>query len=115
MKNTRLFLTMILALVAFNVAEATDYIRYVSKTQGSYNNDGTTWAKAKVNVQDAINDIKDQVGEGDRGFVFVEAGTYKPTQSVPGSGTSTLYMSIQIPAGIQVYGGFNGRECSRYC
>ena len=110
MKSNRLLLTVILALSSLSVAQATDYIRYVSKTKGAYNNDGTSWISSKVNVQDAINDMASKLEEGDRGYVFVEAGTYKPTQSVAGSGSSTLYMSIQIPAGISVYGGFEGTE-----
>ena len=110
MKTNRLLVTAMLVIASLNVAQAADYIRYVSKTKGAFNNDGTTWASAKVNVQDAINDIANKLGEGDRGYVFVEAGTYKPTQSVAGAGSSTLYMSIQIPAGVSVYGGFLGNE-----
>jgi len=112
MKATRYILSVILALAVSNTVQATDYIRYVSKKLGSYNNDGTSWKTAKVNVQDAINDIKDQMdlGAGDRGFIFVDEGSYKPTQSVAGANSSTLYMSIQIPAGVRVYGGFKGEE-----
>ena len=106
----RLFLTILSVAASLNMVQATDYIRYVSKTKGAYNNDGTSWTSAKVNVQDAINDLQSKLENGDRGYVFVEAGTYKPTQSVAGTGSSTLYMSIQIPAGISVYGGFLGTE-----
>ncbi len=110
MKATRYILSIMLALAVPTAVQATDYIRYVSKKLGSYNNDGTSWKTSKVNVQDAINDIKDEIGEGDRGFVFVDEGSYKPTQSVAGASSSTLYMSIQIPAGVRVYGGFTGVE-----
>ncbi|MCR5361061.1 MAG: hypothetical protein K6E73_03505 [Bacteroidales bacterium] len=111
MKPNRLLLTAILSIAALSEAVATDYIRYVSKSQGAYNNSGTSWSTAKMNVQDAINDIKDKIESGDRGYIFVDAGTYKPTQAISGSGSSsTLYMSIQIPAGISVYGGFAGNE-----
>jgi len=110
MKATRYLLSIMIALAVTNTVQATDYIRYVSKKLGSYNNDGTSWQTSKVNVQDAINDIKDKIGEGDRGFVFVDEGFYKPTQSVAGTSSSTLYMSIQIPAGVRVYGGFTGEE-----
>ncbi|MBE6331336.1 MAG: hypothetical protein E7070_03380 [Bacteroidales bacterium] len=111
MKPNRLLLTAILSIAALSEAVATDYIRYVSKSQGAYNNSGTSWSTAKMNVQDAINDIKDKIESGDRGYIFVDAGTYRPTQAISGSGSSsTLYMSIQIPAGISVYGGFAGNE-----
>lgn len=111
MKSNRLFLTAMLSLASLSAVQATDYIRYVSKRQGAYNNSGLSWSTAKMNVQDAINDIKDKLDAGDRGYIFVDAGTYKPTQAIAGTGSSsTLYMSIQIPAGISVYGGFSGTE-----
>lgn len=100
-----LLLTAILALVSMTAVKAEDHIRYVSNS-GKYNQDGTSWATAKVNVQDAINDVKKNMKDGDRGYVFVAEGTYRPTQALPGSNGSTLYMSIQIPSGISVYGGF---------
>ena len=110
MNANRIFLTIATVLVSVSGAEATDYIRYVSKEHGAYNNDGTSWTNAKINVQDAINDIKDKLEAGDRGYIFVQEGLYRPTQAVPGSNGSTLYMSIQIPAGMSVYGGFAGNE-----
>lgn len=110
MKANRLFLTAIWVLTSLTGVEAKDYIRYVSQSKGAFNKDGLSWENAKANVQDAINDIKDKLEPGDHGYVFVEAGTYKPTQSIANNSGSTLYMSIQIPSGVAVYGGFAGTE-----
>lgn len=109
MKANRLFLTAIWVLSSVTGVEAKDYIRYVKPT-GVYDNDGSSWSTAKGNVQDAINDIQTVIQAGDHGYVFVAAGTYTPTRSTDPSEGSALYMSIQIPAGIQVYGGFAGTE-----
>jgi len=81
-------------------------VRYVSKT-GKYTNDGRSWATAKNNVQDAINDLADShlIGE-----VWVAEGTYKPTESTESSGGSTQYLAFKIPEGITVRGGFSGNE-----
>ena len=62
----------------------TDTIRYVNIKTGKYANDGKTWATAKDNVQDAINDLYN----------------YMQTQNV-------LSTSFKIYDGIHVYGGFN--------
>lgn len=99
---------LLLLLLAVTQAGAQN-IRYVSK-KGAYANDGKSWSTAKINVQDAINDLVDN---GLTGEVWVAAGTYTPTESTESSGGSTLYMSFKIPAGIRVYGGFAGTEASK--
>jgi len=73
--------------------------------KGAYKNDGKSWATAKENIQDAINDL---VANKLTGEVWVAEGTYSPTESTEASGGSTLYMSFKIPAGITVRGGFKG-------
>ncbi len=79
-------------------------IRYVSQN-GKYGHDGLSWATAKNNVQDAINDLVDK---GLQGEVWVAQGTYSPTESTEKTGGSTLYMSFKVPAGIVLRGGFHG-------
>lgn len=108
----RRILAGILFLSMVGGATASDYVRYVSASKGAYSYDGTSWASAKKNVQDAINDLVDNLNlaNGDHGYVFIEAGTYTPTESTEAIGGSTLYMSFKIPAGISVYGGFAGNE-----
>ena len=82
-------------------------VRYV-KTSGSYANDGTSWDKAKNNLQDAIEDLRDYMTRNGitEGHVYVAAGTYRPTTSTPG-GEGVLYTSFLIYEGITLYGGFN--------
>ncbi len=80
--------------------------RYVTPT-GAYSNRGTTWADAKNNIQDAINDLV--ASHLLPGEVWVKEGTYRPTESTE-SGGSSLYASFKIPAGITVRGGFAGTE-----
>ena len=101
-----LFILMLLLLA---VSASADEIRYVSK-QGKYSNDGKSWATAKANIQDAINDLVDN---GLTGEVWVAAGKYTPTESTESTGGNTLYMSFKIPAGIKVYGGFKGDEAKK--
>lgn len=86
----------------------TDTIRYVNAKTGKYADDGRTWATAKDNVQDAINDLYDymQRNKVHSGSVYVAAGTYTPSEST-GDGSSVLSTSFKIYDGIHVYGGFN--------
>jgi predicted outer membrane repeat protein len=85
-----------------------DTIRYVNARTGKYANDGKTWATAKDNVQDAINDLYNymQTQNVHSGSVYVAAGTYTPSEST-GDGSSVLSTSFKIYDGIHVYGGFN--------
>lgn len=82
-------------------------VRYV-KTKGSYANDGTSWAQAKNNLQDAIESLHDYMTRNGitEGRVYVAKGTYRPTTSTPG-GDGVLYTSFLIYEGITVYGGFD--------
>lgn len=72
---------------------------------GDNSNDGTTWATAKRDVQDAINDL---VNNNLTGEVWVAAGTYYPTETTESS-SSPYHKSFKIPAGITVRGGFRGK------
>ena len=74
-------------------------IRYVT-TSGNYANDGTSWAQAKNNLQDAIESLHDYMTRNGitEGRVYVAAGTYRPTTSTPG-GDGVLYTSFLIEEG----------------
>ena len=101
-------LTACAACVCANALAQTDTIRYVRVT-GSYNNDGRSWATAKDQVQDAINDLREylRVNNVPSGSVYIAAGTYVPTESTESSGGSMLNTSFKIYEGIHVYGGFD--------
>lgn len=98
-----------LTLCATTMAQTTfsGPVRYVT-TSGNYANDGTSWAQAKNNLQDAIESLHDYMTRNGitEGRVYVAAGTYRPTTSTPG-GDGVLYTSFLIYEGITVYGGFN--------
>ena len=93
---------------ALSAFAQSDTIRYVNAKTGKYANDGKTWATAKDNVQDAINDLYNymQTQNVHSGSVYVAAGTYTPSEST-GDGSSVLSTSFKIYDGIHVYGGFN--------
>lgn len=99
-------LAMLLPLVLW-AQEPETLIRYV-KTDGAYTNDGKSWGTAKNNIQDAINDLYDQIKNTDKqGHVYVAAGTYRPTESTESGKDGTAYTAFKIYEGITVYGGFN--------
>ena len=65
------------------------------------NNDGTSWADAYVDLQDALSTSI----AGDE--IWLAAGTYTPSQV--GDRTATF----QLKNGVGLYGGFNGTETQR--
>ena len=112
--NRRIYTTIVamLTLCATTMAQTTfsGPIRYVT-TSGNYANDGTSWAQAKNNLQDAIESLHDYMTRNGitEGRVYVAAGTYRPTTSTPG-GDGVLYTSFLIYEGITVYGGFDAAK-----
>ncbi len=105
MSNLRFRLQLIaFALMLGFVSASAQNIRYVSMN-GENSNDGTSWATAKRDVQDAINDL---VNNNLTGEVWVAAGTYYPTETTESS-SSPYHKSFKIPAGITVRGGFRGK------
>jgi predicted outer membrane repeat protein len=65
----------------------------------SGNNDGTTWADAYTDLNDAL----ESATSGDQ--VWVAAGTY-----VPGSNPDSSFFNLSD--GVELYGGFDGSEAS---
>ena len=108
MRNRLLYIFLLILLSVADASAQTDTIRYVNAKTGKYANDGKTWASAKDNVQDAINDLYNymQTQNVHSGSVYVAAGTYAPSEST-GDGSSVLSTSFKIYDGIHVYGGFN--------
>lgn len=106
--NRRIYTTIaaMLTLCATTMAQ-TDTIRYVKET-GSYTADGRSWANAKNNLQDAINDLYDYLQRNNlkSGRVLVAEGTYTPTETTASDADGVLNTSFKIYEGITVYGGF---------
>jgi len=109
--------TLLLTAATLPMA-AQDYVfRYVS-TAGAFENDGTSWATAKNNLQNAIDEVYELVrGTSKKGYVYV-AGTdndegmvFVPTRrSTDDADGSVFNTSFRIYAGISVFGGFKGDE-----
>lgn len=84
--------------------------RYVKTAAdgGSDDNDGLTWATAYASPQKAINALND--GTGQRGEVWVAAGTYAPSAHIIEDTNSPV--AFLMRSGINVFGGFRGTETS---
>ncbi len=94
-------LSLLAAGLLLSCATAAAATRYVT-TDG--NGDGTSWATAMSNLQEAINASE----AGDQ--VWVAAGTYKPTELIKSNkATSKAFM---MKDGVSLYGGFSGTETS---
>ncbi len=76
-------------------------IRYVK--QGG-TGDGTSWANAMGDIQDAINALADD--NGTKGEVWVAGGTYSVKNYIDGTNQNSP-VALRMSDGISVYGGFN--------
>ena len=84
--------------------------RYVKTAEagGSDENDGKSWATAFASPQKAIDALND--GTGQRGEVWVAAGTYTPQTHITADNNSPV--AFRMYSGINVIGGFLGNETS---
>ena len=84
--------------------------RYVKTAAagGNDDNNGLTWATAYASPQKAINALND--GTGQRGEVWVAAGTYAPSVHITEDTNSPV--AFLMHSGINVFGGFRGTETS---
>lgn len=96
--RTALNLVMIgIFTLATAPALASSHIIYVDKTAAGAN-DGSNWADAYTNVQDAL--AESTLGAE----IWVAAGLYKPTNG------SDRTATFQLKNGVEIYGGFGGTE-----
>lgn len=84
----------------------TQTIYYVRSELGSNNNNGSSWLLAKRDLQEAINLAQ----PGD--WIWVKAGTYKPTRDPFGSTTpaNARNKTFYLKNGVKIFGGFAGTE-----
>ena len=115
----RLLLTVALTMTGVAALMAQTYaFRYVSATNGTFAGDGTSWATAKNNLQNAIEELNAEISAGRAtvGYVFVQGAEgegmkYVPTmRSTSDADGSVFNTSFRIYGGIHVFGGFRGDE-----
>ncbi len=120
-RYNRILTIILLAVTAWATAAqaATDYrVRYVNGAEGAYANDGLSWETAKSNLQNAIDDLYEEIRQqADAvGYVFVagaegEGQTYVPTRrATDDADGSSFNTSFRIYERIYVFGGFKGDE-----
>ncbi|MBQ9363677.1 MAG: T9SS type A sorting domain-containing protein [Bacteroidaceae bacterium] len=103
--------------VSLSAQTVTYVVRYVSARNGEFLNGGTSWADAKNNLQNAIDELYGVIG-GDMtkvGYIFVEGSEtgeeYKPSRrSNEDADGSVFNTSFSIYEGIHIFGGFKGDE-----
>jgi predicted outer membrane repeat protein len=102
MKFLKQLLLMVLLLpLVSNTYAAIVYVKY--NATGA--NNGTSWANAYKQLQNAIN----AAGSGDT--IFVAAGTYRPTKYPPNiNSTNPRDKAFYLNKNIKIYGGFAGTE-----
>ena len=121
----RLLSIILIALVTWAIpASATDYLcRYVNGAEGAFLNDGLSWATAKSNLQNAIDDLYEEIRQqADAvGYVFVAGANpsenngdgmvYVPTRrATDDADGSSFNTAFRIYERIYVFGGFKGDE-----
>lgn len=116
MKSIYISIAFLLSAACAFAKTASDTVRYV-KTEtggGSYTGNGRTWATAKSNLQDAINDLHDYLLHNTEGHttgrIYVAEGTYYPNESTEKGDDGILYTAFKIYEGISLYGGYAGTE-----
>lgn len=90
--------------ITFYNTSATASIIYVNQN-ATGNNDGSSWADAYIDLQDALDAYVDE-------DIWVAAGTYLPTKDPFGSTTpnDSRDKTFFLPDSIKIYGGFTGTE-----
>eukprot|EP01084_Bolivina_argentea_P298345 514110_1 len=82
---------------------------YVDSQQPNNNKDGTTWGKAKKDIQPCLNLLNTTGGD-----IWVKSGTYNPTEipqwKINLNKTAVQHKSFILYDNITLYGGFMGGE-----
>ena len=85
-------------------------IIYVNAANGAAAvKDGTTWANAYIDLQQALSDVTLVAGDE----IWVAKGVYKPS-TILGAGADNRDKTFVLKEGVMVYGGFVGGEPTSY-
>ena len=109
-QNQSIHSTNLLASFLFSAFTLLSFINSNAQTKVDVNatgaNNGTSWANAYVNLQDAINNTP----SGNQ--IWVAAGTYMPTRlpSTGATSTTSRDLSFYLNKNLKIYGGFAGTE-----
>ena len=108
----RLFSVALFLLCGITAVQSQNYaFRYVNGADGmgSFTNDGLSWENAKSNLQNAIDDLYEELQrDGSKiGYIFVTDGTYLPSRRSTGEDGSLFNTSFRIYERIYIFGGFN--------
>lgn len=95
------WVVFVLALGVATASGQTTIHRVDANNDPNSANDGTTWNRAFLDLQDAL----DIASVGDQ--IWVADGTYKPSLRRPND-TDARHVTFYIPPGRRVYGGFLG-------
>ena len=102
MINLKTYLLISVVLVTLWTAAASADVIYVDAGAAT-GGDGSTWTKAYIYLQDALNDPCLAIGDE----IWVAAETYKPdTSSAYPGGTGSRYATFYLGYGVALYGGF---------
>lgn len=110
----RTFLMLFILFTAFNTTFLQGQTRVFVKTNADGGvaftayGDHASWATATNDLQAAIDDLSALL---DGGEVWVQSGTYYPTDDIPGApGGDTKYQSFMLRNNVRIIGGFAGTE-----
>lgn len=95
--------------VVINVQDVPPFngVLHVNSSAGGLSN-GSDWANAYHNLQDALDDGKLLIGGGKDIQIWVALGTYYPSRQSDPANRRTA--SINLVSGLALYGGFAGTE-----
>jgi hypothetical protein len=93
---------LFLSFIVFSFINSSAQTKVDVNATGS--NNGSSWANAYVNLQDAINNTPSG------NTIWVAAGTYKPTLNPSSTSTNTRDYAFYLNKSLKIYGGFAGTE-----
>lgn len=105
MKCQSTFNVLIFSSIALNASATFGQIMYVDASNQNPGN-GSTWATARSDLQDAIDYVYNNLSSYTE--IRVAQGSYKPDGADPGSRTLSFHLLDRITTGFEIRGGYQG-------